>query len=243
MLLFWFFKYQIPFATKLFQIYLDHNILCHHCKLTFGWDCVTYLSDDSVCNPGNEVMVGIQHFRAGRKSLWRIKACDSWLSTFLTPWGWFLHKVFAVTTSGLISPTCVCFINARVKVPLELVHQLIWLEEKHTESFTLSLLFFFSSLSDYFAVTHPSIDTYFHNSGWNSLSEHLHQSQLKVEVSDSRFIFFTVAPFEVWESAHGVNSHYRVRSRKDDAHHVWRKYAFKLAVNKVRDNWKTEKFL
>lgn len=53
-----------------------------------------------------------------------------------------------------------------------------------------------------FAVTHPSIDTYFHKSGWNSHFTHLHQSQLTAEVSDSvLFSSLKLHLFQVWELA------------------------------------------
>lgn len=71
--------------------------------------------------------------------------------------------------------------NVRVKAPEGLVGQLI--RQTHQTSFPLSTLFHFLSLS--FAVTHPAIDTNFHNSGWS-----LHFcTPLAVEVSD--FILFS----------------------------------------------------
>lgn len=163
-----------------------------HCMLYHS------VSDHPICTPGNEVLERItqEDGRATRKRLWReSRVCLMITKAWITTWGWRSSKLFVVFISWLIFTmyyfihfiTLLLFIihfitfhfmyyyyfthvlqNVRVKAPVELVQQLIRLTSRQTHKISYPLLTLFHFFSVSFAVTHPSIDRYFHSSGWNS---------------------------------------------------------------------------
>lgn len=133
--------------------------------------------------------------------------------------------------------------NVRVKAPVELVQQLIGLTSRKAHRICDPLLTLFHFFSASFAVTHPSIDTYFHNSGWNS---HFYTPLPVAANSRSvrfHFIFFTeAASFSSVRVGHGASSHYCAWQKKGEyTLCVFRKHTHTLSVNdeseSTRDNW------
>lgn len=206
---------------------------------------------DWVGNVPNMVTEGIhQNGSMGRKCL--CKEQGSLIDDHkdaVTTRGWCSFKVFFVISSWLIFTTRVCIMfykNVRVKAPVDLIQ--LSSRKTHTISYSLFALsfLFFSSLSVSSAVTHSSIDAYFHNSGWNS---HFYTPRAVTPNSRGvrfRFIFFTeVASFSSVRVGLGVSSHYHTRQRKgEEILGVFPKNTHTLSVSDDNENtwqyWKRE---
>ncbi len=165
------------FARRHNSTHLWIPMCCIILNVLFFWigivDCifVSSLSDDWICTPGNEVKEGIQeNSRAGRQTLSK-------------EWSLIDHHKASMTACSQCPLSSVCCYQILVYFHhLDVYHVLTKcrgrsrcgvdpaanatsLQHKHTQSLTLYWLFFFPfTLSVSFAVTHPSTDTYFHNS-------------------------------------------------------------------------------